>query len=1686
MEEIRAWFRKPLADRRQYRYVELQNRMRVLLVHDPEGDEAAASLRVGVGAAGDPQSLQGLAHFTEHMLFQGSRHFPGGHSFLDFVHVKGGKANAFTSKFGTTFAFSLAPRFLREALVRLTDIFSNPEFKEEHILKEIHAVHSEYTLRATDDVVRFAHFVRQSKLQTPFSNFSVGSIDTLLNEPKALGLDVALEMRRFHQRWYSSNLMTLAVVGRESLDELETQVASLLGQIENRHAEKPKFTECSLDYQPFAADELRTITVAAPQSDLRQLRFLFALPPQEYAWDIKPISFLMHFVELQGPESLSSKLKKLGLVTAVSSAETGPEYCTLLEVRFTLTEEGLKEESIATIGDLFFSYLSTIRSTGLEAWRYEELAEVRRQMFEFEDMESAYALTQRAAEGLRYFPPREVLAGDKLMYQFEKNLLLSVIDSYLNPNNMRVLILDKALGEKGDRVEPKYNVRHSTKPIDEALLNRWKASFWQAADSLTLQQQQQQQQQQGMSLPGPNPFIARSLRLEETRLLQLPVHPRRLVYGPGHPCHAEEETAARFSGVSAAAVTCNVFHKKDDTFGVPKTAVSLDFYFKPKGGDTLREHLMTALYVRLASFSIIEAFNSAAVAGVSALLAHGVHSSSALRPNALALHAVGFTPHLPALLRAVAACLGGEAAAAAFPSGGGPSPPCPTPRPFLMREFVSASWEGIEVAAKLAATSRSPAHQAADAFGSLVVSPFIDPKEMLSEVQSLKAAYKEETADSGDSQQWLQRLYEDIVSWGSTLWTDVYVEGLIHGSLPEPEAAELLTSVLSALPVRRLVSAEEAEAQVAVSPLETLSSKDLPHERPTRIFVQSRSAPLRRLRLGQALQETADEGEETEEETKADPDSNPPSCLRVSTLNSNPFDAKNHTLMVVQAGDALTVKEKASAYLVHQQMSQLFFNVLRTDEQLGYLTSMTTMRVEAFLYFAFSITSLYDPAFVSSRIQHFLNTQRRQRLSSELLHELKEGAVAFWRQKPKCLLEEFQRHFHQIKRREYIFDFHEQMVERIQEVDEEALNAYREEKLFSSPSVVIQLPAPTAFVVPSRQPAIATAAAALAAATATNTGSDSSSKVVCSSCLAAALPLECLRGLKGGPRGPFARRGPLRNEDSHKAAFFSLFLGSLLLHLLPIHKPSNRRDQGGPFQALVEAVGGPLLGASLNLGLFSSLSRNNNISSSKSSSSKSSSSKASSSNSKSSSEASSSSSKASSSSSSSKNSSSSSRPQTLTGAVLSAAESSKGLRARGVTRRLVTAASLLETQKAKDSVTLLRDTEALDSDVRPPNVHLLSGTTLSPLSPASIHEGFIISRARVLLYLPKAAAATATPTAAAAATADRLVDASIHLLTVVALCIFAFCAGLLVGAVVSRATLTPGMVFLNASRYGSSPFAELLLPDTPTGSKSFSPDTTAVFRAQFLVSLPVNNMGAFIESLSMYLELLYLPAGGLPDASQCFSPSDTFSSTVSFFPSEQYPSPAAAAALLSRARASYSTIKRQSVSSLLKGDNSPGANASLPLLHILLPRSDATMHELLSYTPADTAQSPAVGPTLLLANLVPFVPGISGLDAVSLYVGLNLPLEAEDSALLEALKKDCQDRKRVYLQLRTPAVSGTSMFFQQARHPFLFSAFPVPCSLLTLSPQQWPPETPPSFVAEVKTYDLEMAAVSKADGQQQA
>ena len=60
---------KPQSEKRELKCIELGNKMRCMLVSDPEADKSAACVDVRVGSGLDPKPLFGTAHFLEHMLF---------------------------------------------------------------------------------------------------------------------------------------------------------------------------------------------------------------------------------------------------------------------------------------------------------------------------------------------------------------------------------------------------------------------------------------------------------------------------------------------------------------------------------------------------------------------------------------------------------------------------------------------------------------------------------------------------------------------------------------------------------------------------------------------------------------------------------------------------------------------------------------------------------------------------------------------------------------------------------------------------------------------------------------------------------------------------------------------------------------------------------------------------------------------------------------------------------------------------------------------------------------------------------------------------------------------------------------------------------------------------------------------------------------------------------------------------------------------------------------------------------------------------------------------------------------------------------------------------------------------------------------------------------------------------------
>lgn len=159
-------------------------------------------------------------------------------------------------------------------LFRFAQFFLCPLFTESASDKEVLAVHSEHQKNIPNDTWRLAQLERHtSKKDHPYNGFGTGNKETLVTIPKEKEINLREELLKFHKKWYSSNIMTLAILGKESLDELEKLVVPLFSDVMNKHVDIPEWTE-----HPYGPEQLQMMGYVVPVKDFRNLNISFPTP----------------------------------------------------------------------------------------------------------------------------------------------------------------------------------------------------------------------------------------------------------------------------------------------------------------------------------------------------------------------------------------------------------------------------------------------------------------------------------------------------------------------------------------------------------------------------------------------------------------------------------------------------------------------------------------------------------------------------------------------------------------------------------------------------------------------------------------------------------------------------------------------------------------------------------------------------------------------------------------------------------------------------------------------------------------------------------------------------------------------------------------------------------------------------------------------------------------------------------------------------------------------------------------------------------------------------------------------------------------------------------------------------------------------------------------------------------------
>ncbi|RCH79537.1 Insulinase (Peptidase M16), partial [Rhizopus stolonifer] len=296
-------------DDRSYRLIKLaSNDLQVLLVHDKDTDKSSAALDVHVGHISDPADLQGLAHFCEHLLFMGTEKYPKENDYSQYLSEHSGFSNAFTGVEDTNYYFEVGQEYLEGALDRFAQFFISPLFSDSCTERELKAVDSEHKKNRQQDSWRMFQLEKSlSNPDHPYCHFGTGNLETLYENPKKNGQDIREELLKFHDHYYSANIMKLCILGRESLDQLTAWAVEKFQNVRNKNINPPSFSG-----HPLTKNELMKQIFVKPVKDVRSLEMTFPFPDQRPLYAVQPGRYLSHLIGHEGRGSILSLLKKNG------------------------------------------------------------------------------------------------------------------------------------------------------------------------------------------------------------------------------------------------------------------------------------------------------------------------------------------------------------------------------------------------------------------------------------------------------------------------------------------------------------------------------------------------------------------------------------------------------------------------------------------------------------------------------------------------------------------------------------------------------------------------------------------------------------------------------------------------------------------------------------------------------------------------------------------------------------------------------------------------------------------------------------------------------------------------------------------------------------------------------------------------------------------------------------------------------------------------------------------------------------------------------------------------------------------------------------------------------------------------------------------------------------------------------
>ncbi|CAB5116995.1 hypothetical protein D3OALGB2SA_2733 [Olavius algarvensis associated proteobacterium Delta 3] len=243
----------------------LPNGFRYVLMHNTEPQHRVyMHLNIQAGSLFETEEQRGLAHYLEHMLFNGSTHFEPGELVKYFQSIGmrfGADANAHTGFDETVYDIRLpdgSRDSIEQGLLVMGDYAEGALLLESEVERERGVILAE---KQTRDSASYRTFKKAMAFEFP---------DALVSKRLPIGTDEALraadrkELKDFYDTWYRPERMVLVMVGEFEIDVAESLIKERFTSL--IYLSRIRYSEITADGDPERWQE----TLAEIEQTLRQ------------------------------------------------------------------------------------------------------------------------------------------------------------------------------------------------------------------------------------------------------------------------------------------------------------------------------------------------------------------------------------------------------------------------------------------------------------------------------------------------------------------------------------------------------------------------------------------------------------------------------------------------------------------------------------------------------------------------------------------------------------------------------------------------------------------------------------------------------------------------------------------------------------------------------------------------------------------------------------------------------------------------------------------------------------------------------------------------------------------------------------------------------------------------------------------------------------------------------------------------------------------------------------------------------------------------------------------------------------------------------------------------------------------------------------------------------------------------